>query len=237
MHKHLLPTACLFILANTTMLAQDALLAGMRTSTTAAVRTDMALTEAVMEAPADPRTWYARGVDRLAMGDAAGALRDLDRAIALEPADTYALLRRASAHEDLGSALQARKDLHAVLLHHRNGPAAEEALLRLGQFSMREGDHRTALAHFDALVAIAPTDAVAWTERAAANSAGRHFDAALADLEQAIDIDPGMAQAHGQLGRTLLQLDRRQEACHAMYEARDLGDRTVEQLLLLHCDR
>ena len=218
--------------------SSESLMAGMK----AARANDRALaersyTEAVEHAPDEARTWYHRAVNRLAMGDAQGAIRDLDQAILLQPDDVHALLRRSEALVELGRPWEARRDLRRMLAHHTSGPAAETALLELGRYALKEGDRRGALDHFDRLVAIAPLDAVALLERGSVRASMQHNDEALADLERATDLDPMLKGAHAQLGIVLLRMDRLQEACHALRSAHDLGDRSVEGALMMHCGR
>jgi len=198
---------------------------------------EAAFTQAVDKAPDDLRTWYYRGVSRLAAGDVKGALHDLDRVIELAPNDAHGLLLRAEARAQAGSVADARRDLHTLLLHQPIGPAAEQALEALGKFALAEGDMPGAHGHFDALVRIAPHNAQALADRGIARVAlGREIEA-LSDLELALDRDPTLSSAHSHIGIILLRQGRKQEACHALFAAHSLGDHSVEELLLVHCDR
>jgi Flp pilus assembly protein TadD len=60
---------------------------------------------------------------------------------------------------------------------------------------------------------------------------------ALIDLERAIEQDASLAEAYTHLAIVLLRMDRKQEACHALNSALEMGDHSVEQMLLIHCDR
>jgi len=228
-----------FILVSAVAVAQDdAMLAGI----TALQMKDhpaaeAAFTRAVGNSPDDVRTWYYRGVNRLSVGDYPGALADLDRVIALAPDDAYGLLKRSEAHARLGGTAAARRDLAALLQNQPTGPAAEQALHALGGYSLAEGDVRGAYRHFDQLVGIAPYNAQALADRGAALAAmGRDVEA-LEDLELAVDRDPSLAIAHAQMAVVLLNMGRKQEACYALHSAHALGERSVEQMLLVHCDR
>lgn len=227
----------ILFLATTVVAQDDAMLAGFTALRKADHRAaEEAFSKAVDRAPDDARTWYYRGVSRLGAGDAEGALLDLDRTLTIAPDDAHALLRRAEAHVQLGSVAAARRDLHAVLAFQPNGPAAEEALMALGRHALAEGDLRGAHTHFDALVEIAPHDANALAERGIVRAALGRDTEALDDLEAALDRDPGIAAAHTHTAIVLLRMGRKQEACHALHEAHALGDRSVEEMLLIHCD-
>jgi Flp pilus assembly protein TadD len=235
MRKLMLP---ILLVCGTTFGQDDAMIAGLTALRMNDHRTaEEVFTHAVDKAPDDLRTWYYRGVNRLAVGDIKGALHDLDRVIELSPTDAHGLLRRAEARAQAGSVADARRDLNTLLLHQPTGPAAEQALEALGKFALAEGDMPGAHAHFDALVQIAPYSATALADRGVTRVAlGREVEA-LADLELALDRDPTLSAAHAHIGIILLRQGRKQEACHALFAAHSLGDRSVEELLLVHCDR
>ncbi len=227
------------ILAPAIAVAQDdAMLAGLTALRMEDHReAEAAFTRAVGKTPDDVRTWYYRGVNRLAAGDAQGALSDLDRVIELAPTDAHGLLKRSEAHAMLGGTAAARRDLATLLEDQGTGPAAEQALQALGGYALAEGDVRGAYGYFDRLVGIAPFNAQALAERGATLAAmGRDVEA-LEDLELAVDRDPSLAQAHAQMAVVLITMGRKQEACFALHTAHSLGERSVEEMLLVHCDR
>lgn len=198
---------------------------------------EAAFTIAVDRTPDDLRAWYYRGVNRLAAGNAHGALADLDRVLELAPDDAHGLLRHAEAQAMLGATAKARLDLAKLLEIQSTGPAAEQALETLGGFSLAEGDLRGALAHYDRMVGIAPYSAEALAHRGSVLAAlGRDVEA-LEDLELAVDRDPSLSVAYAEMGVVLIQMGRKQEACHALNQAHSLGERSVEEMLLVHCDK
>lgn len=233
--KNLLLPFC--FLAVSAVAQDDALLAGLTAMRiNDRPQAEAAFTLAVDRAPDDIRTWYYRGVNRLAAGNAEGAMADLDQVLALAPDDAHGLLRHAQANAMLGATAQARLDLAKLLEVQSNGPAAEEALETLGNFSLAEGDLRGAYAHFDRMVKIAPYSAHALAHRGSTLAGmGRDVEA-LEDLELAVDRDPSLALAYAQMAVVLINMGRKQEACHALHQAHALGERSVEEMLLVHCD-
>lgn len=216
----------------------DAMLAGL----SALKKSDhasaaMAFDRAITEAPTNGKAWYYRAVNRLVLGDHDGALHDLDHLLVLEPRDAHAMLRRAEVYRIKGDLRMAKTDLYRVLGVHANGPAAEHALLELGRMSLAENDLPSALGHYDRLVEIAGYNAMAWCDRGIVLSLLRDDERAIADLEKAVELDPTLDQAYFQLAVVLFRQDRKQEACYALQQAHDLGDRSVEELMLVHCDR
>jgi len=197
---------------------------------------ERAFTAATAASPDDPHTWYYRAVNRQQSGDHAGAIADLDRSISLDATDVHALLRRAESHLALGMADRARPDLERILAVRPTGPAAEHALYLIGAQHMAHEDRVSAKQTYDRLVGIAPLDAQAWYSRGVV-LASMHMDGpALSDLEKAIELDPMLPDAYVQQAMVLLRMDRVQDACHALHSARDLGDRSTEELILIHCD-
>jgi aspartyl/asparaginyl beta-hydroxylase (cupin superfamily) len=72
------------------------------------------LEEAVRQAESSPELWIKLSAVRRASGDAAGALRAVERALALEPLDFTALLSRAFLLERLGDARAGEAFGHAI---------------------------------------------------------------------------------------------------------------------------
>lgn len=193
-------------------------------------------TKAVNEAPEDMKAWYYRAVNRIGMGDLGGALQDLEQALALSPDDAHSLLRRAEIKARLGAEISAMADLERVLHVRPTGPAAEHALLQLGHFAMGRNDLVAAKAHYDRIIEIAPYNAYGWCDRGITQAAMHQDDEALADLDRAIELDPELDQAHVQRALVLLRMDRKQLACEALHAALELGNTSVEEMLLIYCE-
>lgn len=200
------------------------------------LKAEEAFTRAVSADPANAKTWYYRGVNRLGKNDLDGALQDFDQALGLEPDDVHSLLRRAEVRARLGAETIATKDLLRILELRPTGPAAEHALLHLGHFAMGKNDLPAAKSCYDKLIAIAPYNAFGWCDRGIVLGAMHQDDAALADLERAIELDPTLDQAHVQKAVVLFRMDRKQEGCEALHQAHDLGDKSVEEMMVIYCE-
>jgi tetratricopeptide (TPR) repeat protein len=148
----------------------------------------------------------------------------------------HTLLRRAEVFSAKGQLAEAYVDLQRVLAIRPTRPAAEHALLLIGERQMSAGDRVSAKRTYDRLVGIAPLNAQAWCNRGIVRS-GLHMDApALADLEKAVELDPTLDKAYAHMAVVLFRMDRVQEACYALQQARDLGDMSIEELLFVHCE-
>jgi len=227
------------LLFSTTLAAQigdDAMLAELSNT----IQTDRpalsAFDLAVLKAPNSAAPWYDRAEDRVAKGDTEGAMKDLDRALRLEPLDTYAMLLRAQIHKQNGDDRMATNDLYRIVGLGPKAPVAEEAMLELGRIAMDRNELPSALDHFSRLVNIAPYNALAWCERGRAYAALLNDESAINDLRKALDLDPELDQAYANLAAIYFRQGRKQEGCFALHQAHDLGDRSVERLLLVHCE-
>jgi len=232
-------TTILTMLCVTALTAQQSndMLAGMSAMRAQDhTKAEESFSKAVAASPADMKTWYYRAVNRMGLGDLGGAMKDLDHALALSPDDAHALLRRAEVKSRLGAEHSALADLARILAVRPTGPAAEHALLQLGNAAMKRNDLMGAKAHYDRLIEIAPHNAFGWCDRGIVLAAMHEDDKALADLEHALELDPSLDQGHTQRGMVLLRMDRKQEACEALHAARQLGDKTVEETILIYCE-
>ncbi len=169
------------------------------------------------------------------MGDAEGALTDLDRILELDPTNSRGLLSRAKAYAMLGESDAAKADLEIIRMLNTIGPEAESALHQLGELAIQDGDMYEAERNYDRLVQIAPKDALAFCNLGITKASHTNGYDALSDLDTSIALDPTIAKAHLHRAIILLRHGRNDEACAAMLQAREMGDPTVDQLLFLHC--
>ena len=128
------------------------------------------------------RLLYDRAFALNEQGDAAAALADLDKALAVDPANRAARRERAYSRDLLGDFAGARADLdRALALGGGNVVLFKERALALHGL----GDVAGALADRTRVVEAVPDDAVALTERAAEYLWLGRFGDAEADLDHA----------------------------------------------------
>jgi len=178
----------------------------------------------------EARAVHARGLARLMAGDASGAEADFSEAIALRPEWRNARRMRAGArarrgeHEaaladleellrsapDDAEALCARAAVYGARGDHARALADAEAAIRFDPGLVEAHVTRAgaldamgrldeALAGLDAALRIAP-NAVGYLRRASIATRRRQFDAALADCERALALDPALVDAHVERG-------------------------------------
>ncbi len=128
------------------------------------------------------RLLYDRAAALNEQGDAAAALLDLDRALAVDPANRAARRERAYSRDLLGDFAGARSDLdRALALGGGNAVLFKERAVALHGL----GDIAGAVADRSRVIAAAPWDAVALAERGAEYLWLGRFAEAQADLDHA----------------------------------------------------
>lgn len=197
---------------------------------------ERAFSQVVAREPDHAKAWYYRGVSRLEAGDAEGAVEDLGRVLRLSPNDANALIRHAEACLVLDWRDMAQQDLEQVLALRGDGPAAEHALLLLGKLAFSAGDVLGAKARYDRLITLAPYNTLGLVDRGMVLLAMGQPEQAIVDLEQALELDPDLGEAYGQLALAHHQRGHRMEACAAWQLALNAGDRSVEESILIFCE-
>ena len=192
-------------------------------------------TGVIAERPDQARAWYYRGISRDALGDTVGALHDLDRALSLTPKDHNVRLRRAEAHIHAARYDEAAADLRIIIAEEPEHAIGDHARFDLGQVLVAQGDHEGALIVYNDLVERAPNNAKAFCNRGIVQSKLGAHEAAVADLTKALLLDPDLTMAYGSRAIALIALDRRDEACQDLVQARERGDASMDETLVIYC--
>jgi tetratricopeptide (TPR) repeat protein len=131
-----------------------------------------------------------RGKTRYALGDKQGALADYDQAIRLNPKDAYAYRNRSEVREDLGDKEGAGADLVKA------SDLRDDLYTELGKIYSNSGNKQGAITNLDQ--ATQQKLAVFYIERGIRHIAlgdGRE-EVAIADLDQAVQLDRNNAEAY-----------------------------------------
>ena len=110
----------------------------------------------------------------------------------------------------------SRAESDILRLWSRSGSAAMDLLYKRGEAALDAGDTVTAIGHLTALTDHAPDFAAGWHLRAVALYMDGDLGPALADLQQALRIEPRHFPALTQLGAILDELGQRQAALRAL---------------------
>jgi len=146
----------------------------------------------------------AEAAGKLAAGDVKGAIALYREAVEAAPQDADIVYRLALAFEKAGDTDAERTTLEQTL---RIDPSMALAQNQLGYVLSRSGDVPDAEEHFHRAVQSAPAYTAAWVNYAAALAVESRLDEAEKALSQALQLDPGNAQA--------LRLKKDLEGTHA----------------------
>lgn len=159
--------------------------------------------------------YFNRAMASVALKDHREALTDLDKVLELDRANAPALLHRAHALATVGDWAKAMIDLDAVLAAKDPGGMHVRALLQRAKWKKSAGDAEGAAADTAAALLLTPTDEVGWLLRGLAQ-ADANPEAALADIRQAVKLNPQYTTALRNQVFVLEKLGRYDEAVGVM---------------------
>ncbi len=135
--------------------------------------------------------YEVRGVARHNMGRASEAVADYDKALEQLPESKGILLNKALALEDAGN-LDSAEDTYSTLL--RIYPRYDNGYVGRARLYLQKGDTTAALADVEKALQINKNNVNAYVIRAdVAINRGNQFDRALADMDEAIKLQPQYA--------------------------------------------
>ncbi len=151
---------------------------------------------------------------KLVVAAAVLAVFDLSgQAVAQAPSDHVAdLLNQLKSAE--GAAADRLVD-EIRLEWDKSGSAAADLLLSRGRQALEDRDLEAAIEHLTALTDHAPNFAEGWVARASAFAHSEMFGPAIADLEQALTLNPNHFEAIRGLASILELIDRPHDAYEA----------------------
>ncbi len=169
---------------------------------------------------ASAAAYEQRGRANEKLGRVSDALSDYTRAIALDSTHGAALLHRGLLHLRQGQSEWALRDLTAAtivapayLLAHLNRAVLLEIL----------GRHEEARLHYDRAIALDPKDARTYQYRGAFLLGRQDYMAALADLNESIDLNATQGSSYHLRSIVYLALDQKEQAVLDAKRALELG--------------
>jgi tetratricopeptide (TPR) repeat protein/V8-like Glu-specific endopeptidase len=126
------------------------------------------------------------------------AVRELSRAIAINPKYTIAYFMRGIVNELLGNYSSALADFNRVIVLNPKlaAPHVNRGILKKDKFNDSQG----ALADFNQAIALSPGDTLAYNNRGTVKDDLNDLQGALADYNQAIALNPKNASAYNNRG-------------------------------------
>ncbi|MCA8923738.1 MAG: tetratricopeptide repeat protein [Planctomycetes bacterium] len=170
-----------------------------------------ACSEALRASPQEVRAWRLRGQARVERGEPREAVEDLTRGLELQPEDARALAWRARAKRELELWESSLADAERALALGEEGA---EVHLTAGIAAHWLRERTRALVHLDRAATANADDPLTWGYRGVTLWLEDRPQEALADLDEALRLDPGYrvarvtrAQVRAELGDTQGALD------------------------------
>ena len=152
------------------------------------------------------KDYFDSAAARLQKGESEGAIKDLTRAIELNPQYVEAFFARAQLlflKKDLNKALA---DYNKVMELAPNFPAAGLVYKNRSVIRQFNGDRDGALADLNQAVSLNPKDAGAYGNRGVIRALQEDLDGAASDYEKAIELNPNSPPAYINRGILRFQL-------------------------------
>jgi tetratricopeptide (TPR) repeat protein len=143
-------------------------------------------TSVLAEYPALPMAYAQRAWSYHQQGDAARAMADLDRALALDPSDGDALSTRGTVYFAAGDYSRALEDLNGAV---RARPYSASVRNNRGTALLAVGKYDEAIADFTRAIELRPRFAEGYLNRALARGVKKEFALAVPDLDRSIALD------------------------------------------------
>ncbi|MBM4140031.1 MAG: tetratricopeptide repeat protein [Nitrospira sp.] len=137
--------------------------------------------------PDDADAYFSRANAYAILGKYSESLRDLDKALDLNPGYLQAYLNRANVYDLLGKYKEALKDLEKAIKLNPNYP---EAYNNRGLVYKALGDYQTAMKDFSRAIDLRPDYTAVYNNRAGIYLGRGDYQSALRDLDKAIVLNP-----------------------------------------------
>lgn len=167
-----------------------------------------------------------------ASGNPAGASLSYSRLIDLMVPDPELLWLRAGCYRKTGETRKALQDLDKYLEFY---PGNKKALSFAGKTASAGGDNIKALAYFSENVRLHPNDAECYVDRANAYFLARSWNWAAQDYGMSLDLQPGNSDAWLNMGISLVNLGKEDDACFYFRRSFNLGNKKAVEYLSRHC--
>ena len=192
-------------------------------------KADLFYRQAMLHNPKDAQAYYLRGLLYLGRQYYEPASADFDEVLKRQPDHTAALYNRAVARYSLGKLSGALEDLN-LLLRTESPPSVRGHLLR-ARIHAASGNREAARQDTEDGLRLTPVDGSDWAARAEARAA-QAPSAALADIERAVAINPGLYQAWQTRAHILAEyLGRTEEAAESLNKVLQLRPGSVPALV------
>jgi tetratricopeptide (TPR) repeat protein len=193
-------------------------------------------------------SYIYKGYSFNGQGEYDNAIVCFNEAIGIDSLDLASYTDRALAFSDKKDYENSIKDFLHILSIDSTGKQAEAAYYYLGRIKMLQFKNEEAIKDFDKLLILVTTDAEAYFLRGTAKSNIMDINGSIADFDLAIKYKPDYMEAYANRGvqkvnlipvseKTGKKINCLEEPCKDLIKARELGDRTVDDMIYLYCKK
>ena len=195
-----------------------------------------AFNEALQIQPDLAGVHYLRGLCKNMVHDQNGALQDLNIAESRDPDNINILIRRAEIKAAMNDLSGCIIDAERVLRITPEGKPAVHALYLIGKAQYTNAMYDEAINTYTRITELDPDDAEAYFNRGTAKGMKEDHKGSIDDYNSAIELDPHFATAFGNRGVAKVILEDKESACSDLVRAKELGDDSIDQMLVIYCD-
>jgi tetratricopeptide (TPR) repeat protein len=182
------------------------------------------------------------------LGKYTESIQDLDKAIELDPTDLASYTDRGKTYAYANKPENARKDFLYILSKDSSDIQGQAALYYLAKIEYQLRNLKASINYYDRLILLLPGDAELYFNRGAAKGAMLNPAEAIKDYDQAIKLDPNYKEAYANRGVEKINIlttkgtiqptkEQTADACSDLRKAFQLGDKTVEDMLFVYCEK
>ena len=172
------------------------------------------------DAVSDPVLTYYKAVALAGLEKRSSAIKELTKAISLDPTKSQFYLRRGSIFFETGRPSEAIADFTAAL---ELAPTAPSALGRRARAFLATGQTSKALEDSNSAIRLAPSNAELYKLRADILSTVGDYENALQDYNKAIGLAPNFVTAINNRAIALANLNRPKEALEDLNSSMELS--------------
>jgi tetratricopeptide (TPR) repeat protein len=177
------------------------------------------------------------------------SILDLDSAIILDPDDIATYIDRGKTKGYLNDLDNAKKDFEYVLTKDSTSEQGQAALYYLGLISYQQKQDKEAIKFYDKYLILDPNNAEVYFNRGCAKGMFlKDIEGSIKDYDKAIQLNSNYAAAYANRGVAKINLlttkgtiqptkEQTTDACQDLKKARGLGDKTVDDMIFVYCDK
>lgn len=182
------------------------------------------------------------------LDDFKNAITDLDNAIELDPSDLASYTDRGKTKAYANDLDGAKKDFLFILAKDSIGEQGQAALYYLAKIEYQLSKFQNSIGYYDKLIQLTSNDPELYFNRGAAKGMLMNSEGAIKDYDKAIELKPNYMEAYANRGVAKINLlttkgniqptkEQTSDGCADLKKARQLGDKTVDDMIFVYCDK